>query len=452
MNFRWPSVPFLFVLAAFGAVHLAAQSTSPAQTGVPAAVAAPAYAGKIVTKDPVYLKLLDPPKDSAYFQTYSQSYKEAFADINSKFIDITDATERTKARNDEWVKVMQNDNDKFQYEADAGYRDAKIAYAESHRDSWLPIGPLYYDENNKVLRAKPYANAPIVASLRVPMQPADLQKLYDKYHLLVADEIDRRAHDYVAKAGPGSNCARNPDFCYKFSYQDIEENMRANRIVAFAAGDLEAGRVDRLFLADYESELQILDLDAASAGLAGIAWRFAPGPAPVKPAEPALHEPAAAETASAQPQTAPVAAPSADIAGPPSQNAAPAAAASPAAALAPTSSASGSAMSAATPTPEKPPLPPVVVPANVTAAAIVTQTKPEYPQKARAKLVQGEVLLQAIINKEGKISEVHVLSGDDLLTDAAVEAVRHWEYKPMLVNGEPREVETTITVTFALKD
>jgi periplasmic protein TonB len=45
-----------------------------------------------------------------------------------------------------------------------------------------------------------------------------------------------------------------------------------------------------------------------------------------------------------------------------------------------------------------------------------------------------------------------VLSGDDLLAQAAVNAVRQWRYKPMLVEGEPREVDTTITVTFSLKN
>jgi protein TonB len=86
----------------------------------------------------------------------------------------------------------------------------------------------------------------------------------------------------------------------------------------------------------------------------------------------------------------------------------------------------------------------------VEAASIITQTKPVYPPEARASLVQGDVVLRAIIDKEGIISEVHVLSGDDLLAKAAVEAVRQWRYKPMLSNGEPTEVETTITITFSL--
>src|SRR5215469_2630030 len=291
---RSSSLLFVASVVVFAEMFAAAQSSAPPQSAPDVS----ASGKKIVTKDPEYLKLLDPPKETAYFQAYSKSYRDAFADINSKFTDVTDVAARDQARKDEWDKVLKNDGDKFQYEADSTFRDAKIAYAQGHRDAWLVIGPVYYDSNNSVLRAKAFTDAPIVANVRVPITPADLQKLYDKYHALFADEIDRRAHEYVAKSGPGSNCSRIPDLCYKYSYQDIEENMRANRIVAVAQGDFEAGRVDRVFLADYDTEMLVQDLGAAGSEISGIAWRFSPGPAPVKPAEPAPPE---AQSASAPP-------------------------------------------------------------------------------------------------------------------------------------------------------
>jgi protein TonB len=451
MKFRWPSTFFVLLIAALGTAPLPAQATDPAQSTT--AATAPSSGQKIIMKDPAYLKLLDPPKESAYFQTYSKGYRDAFAEINSKFMDVTDVAARDQARKDEWEKVLKTDGDNFQYEADSTFRDAKIAYAQNHRDAWLAIGPIFYDSNNNALRAKGFTNAPLVATVRVPMTSADLQKLYDKYHTLLADEIDRRAHEYVAKAGPGSNCARNPDWCYKYTYQDIEENMRANRIVAVAQGDFEAGRVDRLFIADYDTEMVILDLGAANSEISNIAWRFSPGPAPKKPAEP---EPVEAQTASAPaapasastPGAAPVAAGTEAAANQGAQSdAGKNAAASETAASAGAPAAPGTAASS----PAKA-APPIVVPANVTAASIVTQTPPAYPPEARAKLIQGEVLLHAIIDKEGKISEVHILAGDDALAKAAIEAVRQWRYKPMLVDGEAREVDTTITVTFSLKN
>jgi len=55
-----------------------------------------------------------------------------------------------------------------------------------------------------------------------------------------------------------------------------------------------------------------------------------------------------------------------------------------------------------------------------------------------------------VIDKEGKVSGIQVLSGDDLLVQAAVDAVLQWRYKPILIESEPTEVDTTITITFSL--
>jgi TonB family protein len=161
-----------------------------------------------------------------------------------------------------------------------------------------------------------------------------------------------------------------------------------------------------------------------------MAWRFSVGPAPIAPVEP--------KPAEAQVQPTPAAAPRPATL--PDQNIQ--------VAKSETSSESASDATTTSKTPEAP----VIVPANVTAASIVTQTTPEYPPQARAKRIQGEVVLHAIIDKEGKISEVQVLSGDDSLAQSAVEAVHQWRDKPMLVDGEPKEVDTIITVTFSLQE
>ncbi len=86
----------------------------------------------------------------------------------------------------------------------------------------------------------------------------------------------------------------------------------------------------------------------------------------------------------------------------------------------------------------------------VTAASIITQTKPEYPPLARQARIQGVVVLHAIIDKEGKVSQLEVVSGHPLLVQSAIEAVKQWRYKPTQLNGEPVEVDTTIQVTFQM--
>jgi periplasmic protein TonB len=87
---------------------------------------------------------------------------------------------------------------------------------------------------------------------------------------------------------------------------------------------------------------------------------------------------------------------------------------------------------------------------NVTAAAIITQTRPVYPALARQARIQGNVVLHAIIDKEGKVAQLEIVSGHPLLVQSALDAVKQWRYKPTQLNGDPVEVDTTITVTFTM--
>lgn len=80
----------------------------------------------------------------------------------------------------------------------------------------------------------------------------------------------------------------------------------------------------------------------------------------------------------------------------------------------------------------------------------ISQPKPLYPQMARMARVQGSVILQAVISKNGNIENLRVVSGHPMLQQAALDAVRQWRYRPYLLNGEPVEVETQITVNFNL--
>ena len=87
---------------------------------------------------------------------------------------------------------------------------------------------------------------------------------------------------------------------------------------------------------------------------------------------------------------------------------------------------------------------------GVVAAKIVSRPDPIYPDWARRAGIQGDVVLHAIIGTDGRILELHVVSGNPALVRAALEAVRQWRYQPTLLNNEPVEVETTITVRFVL--
>lgn len=87
---------------------------------------------------------------------------------------------------------------------------------------------------------------------------------------------------------------------------------------------------------------------------------------------------------------------------------------------------------------------------NVQQANLISTVTPVYPPEAKQDRVQGKVQLQIIIDKEGRVAEVSVLQGPDILVQAAVEAVRQWVYRPTLLNGEPVRVQTTVDVNFTL--
>ena len=81
---------------------------------------------------------------------------------------------------------------------------------------------------------------------------------------------------------------------------------------------------------------------------------------------------------------------------------------------------------------------------------LIFRVQPDYPSLARQVRVQGQVILRAVISREGAIENLQVLSGHPMLVRAAVEAVRQWKYRPYLLNGEPVEVETEVKVNFIL--
>jgi periplasmic protein TonB len=87
---------------------------------------------------------------------------------------------------------------------------------------------------------------------------------------------------------------------------------------------------------------------------------------------------------------------------------------------------------------------------QVVAAKLLAQPQPVYPPLARQARIQGNVVLHAIIDKDGRVGELQVISGHPLLVQSALDAVKNWRYQPTQLNGDAVEVDTTITVTFVL--
>src|SRR5579864_6571524 len=102
------------------------------------------------------------------------------------------------------------------------------------------------------------------------------------------------------------------------------------------------------------------------------------------------------------------------------------------------------------------PPPPKATPArirvggNVQAAKMVRQIMPVYPPIAKTAHISGTVVLHAVIAKDGSVEDLQYVSGPPLLMKSAMDAVKQWRYQPTQLNGEPVEVDTTISVVFTL--
>jgi protein TonB len=86
----------------------------------------------------------------------------------------------------------------------------------------------------------------------------------------------------------------------------------------------------------------------------------------------------------------------------------------------------------------------------VQQARLIQSMPPAYPALARANRVSGDVLLDALIDASGKVTDVKVISGPVLLQQAAIETVRHWKYEPARLDEQAVAMHLTVTVKFHL--
>lgn len=95
-------------------------------------------------------------------------------------------------------------------------------------------------------------------------------------------------------------------------------------------------------------------------------------------------------------------------------------------------------------------LPQVQVPAEEMQKLLVHKVDPEYPAAARQEKLQGVIVLDVLVGRDGSVLETRALNGPDVLAQAAMEALRWWKFEPYSVQGKPAVVETTVAVEFKL--
>jgi TonB family protein len=87
---------------------------------------------------------------------------------------------------------------------------------------------------------------------------------------------------------------------------------------------------------------------------------------------------------------------------------------------------------------------------NVLAAKLLSRIEPVYPLEAQQKRIEGEVLFEVTIDEQGEVIEVQVLGGNAILVAAAYDAVRHWRYTPVLLNGNPVRAKANVSIKFEM--
>jgi periplasmic protein TonB len=81
----------------------------------------------------------------------------------------------------------------------------------------------------------------------------------------------------------------------------------------------------------------------------------------------------------------------------------------------------------------------------------LVDVRPVYPEIARSAHIEGTVMLEAVLDRRGRVSQVRVTKSSPLLDQAAIDAVRQWQYSPSVLHGQPVEVLMTVTITFTLR-
>jgi protein TonB len=90
------------------------------------------------------------------------------------------------------------------------------------------------------------------------------------------------------------------------------------------------------------------------------------------------------------------------------------------------------------------------VASGVAQANLIRDVPPQYPPQAGRERIEGTVVLLAVIGTDGTVKDVRVESGPPQLTQAAIDAVKQWRYRPYLLNGVPVEIDSRITINFTM--
>ncbi len=82
------------------------------------------------------------------------------------------------------------------------------------------------------------------------------------------------------------------------------------------------------------------------------------------------------------------------------------------------------------------------------AKLVIHRVDPDYPEAARSANLQGVIVLDVVVGRDGSVVDIRAVNGPEVLAQAAMDALRWWRFKPYRVDGQPVVVETTVAVEF----
>jgi len=258
---------------------------------------------RILTKDAEYLRLLHPPTDDAFLHTYSSAYRHKETQIEFLISQMEDAYLRDQAREDEWSKV---DKAKFKEEADSVFNAARRKYISAHRSAWFEVGDCEYKKESKMLHIY-HGDEGVAIDGYHKVVPAMDAEFDVKVDLIAMDAAYRKLRP-VAQGRINAHINKDVDDIIRishphFSREQLRQSIRESQgneyferevvfnMVLVGQGDIEIGRVDRLFLVDYDTETILLELDPHPL-IGHSVWVLASDPSPTvsvgTPAAPSL--------------------------------------------------------------------------------------------------------------------------------------------------------------------
>jgi len=278
------------VAAVYGLVHADRSDSQPvaqqAPREQPQQVEQRVSTQNILTKDPDYEKLTSDPNYSDLLE-YSESYRNARQQISSRTQQLSDPELRDAEVRKEWAAY---DTSSMSDEARAQMHSDLVALLQKRRDAWFEVGHLKYSIPDTRLNITSVPASPMsVSGGYVLVDAAVMDQVYSKFRTIVQSTIDQQVSDHRDQWNQHSDelcraiqeaglACGDTSFHADIEGQKIESDLRDDRLIMVAQGDIPTQRIDKLMLVDYDTEAIFWEFAPSQLTYSSIGWKFTDTP------------------------------------------------------------------------------------------------------------------------------------------------------------------------------